>query len=393
MIAILALLLSTSIAAEMPESMLKVAEAIDLANAGDRRGANKVLDKVLDKEPNQVDARVARGVNFYVMGEHDKARDDLAKAYNGAVWEHKDVEQISMTEVSATTSTLDLTEQRRTGAAMLVVIAARDGKISEGSDLIGRSMAVFGDHPQAHAAQARLLLADGKGSEAWTQLRMALVEPDSTLFVQSVASEMMALDPKGAPLEVSDWLKAAGQWTAHYNAAIGHFQDRRYGGCVDEADLGLQAFPEHERMLEIGYPCAARADLVKAKEWLDVLGGPRKAEPWSVLAHGRLLAETKRTNEALDLVAKIPAKKGTDLAQQIETLQLEVLLKEGRLDDAIRYSRGHAAEAELQVGYALIEKERWAESEKLLDGVCPDLKGTSTEGHCLKLLEYARSRQ
>ena len=373
--------------------MQRVAEAIDKANAGDRKGAVRLLDKVIASDPGNVDARVARGVNRYVMGEHDKAREDLAKAFTGDVWEHKVIKQESMTEVSATTTTMDLTGQRRTGAAMLIVLAARDGEIDKGQELIGKSLAVFGDHPQAFAAEARLMLADDQGSAAWAKLKRALTEPDPTLFVQSVASEMVALNPEDAPIEVTDWLKAAGQWTAHYNAAVGHFRDKHYSGCVDEVDLGLTAFPKHERMLEIGYPCAARADLTKASVWLKDLGGAKKAEPWSVLAHGRLLADTKRKNEALDLVAKIPLKKGTDLAQQVETLQLEILLKDGRIDDAVRFSKGHAAVAELSVGYALIEKERWSDAEKLLANVCPALDGQSTEGNCLQLLEYAKSRQ
>ena len=65
----------------------------------------------------------------------------------------------------------------------------------------------------------------------------------------------------------------------------------------------------------------------------------------------------------------------------------------GRLDDAVRACAGHAAVAEINVGYQLIEHERWADAEKLLKGVCPLLKGQSTEGNCLQLLEYARSRQ
>lgn len=386
-------LLAVALAADpaVPASMAAVAEAIETANDGDRKAAVKLLDKVLAAEPENPDARVARGMNLYHLGDVDRARDDLAFAFTAEAWADRKVEQTSMTEVATTTTTLDLLDLRKSAAGLLIVLAARDGAVAEGTRLSEKSLATFGEHPQLLAARARLGLASGS-TDAWTHLGTALLQPDPTLFVQSVASEMAAIDPANTPAAVSDWLKAAGQWTAHHNAAIGHLKAKRYEDCADEAAAGLAAHPGHAPMLQVGYDCASRADVGRADAWLRDLGGARKVEPWSALAHARLLVKAKRPDDALEILAALPDKIDGDLPGQAEALRIEILLAAGRLNDAARACAGHAPVAELSVGYALINASRFDEAAKLLDKVCPLLRGQTAEGSCIELRDYAASR-
>lgn len=393
MIALLLACLASEAAetADVPASMRAVVAAIDEANGGDRKAAVKLLDKVIEDEPENPDARVARGMSLYHLGEVDRARDDLAFAFSARPWEDRKVEQTTMTEVATTTTTLDLLDLRRSAAGLLIVLAARDGAVAEGQRLVDRSTETFGEHPQLLAARGRLALAAG-AADAWTLLGAALLQPDPTLFVQSVASEMAAIDAANAPAAVTAWLKAAGQWTAHHNAAIGHLEARRYEACAEEAAAGLSAYPAHTPMLRVGYDCASRSDVGRADAWLEDLGGARKVDPWSGLAHARLLVKAKRPDDALELLAALPDRMDGELPGQVEALKIEILLAAGRLNDAARACIGNAPVAELSVGYALINASRFDEAEKLLDKVCPALRGQTAEGSCEELRTYAASR-
>ena len=373
-----------------PPDMLAVAEALEQANAGDRRGAIRSLNRVIQDYPGNVDAHVGRGVNHYMLGNTEAAGEDLSFAFQTEAWEQRETQTEGFTEVTTTITTLDLVDQRKTGAAMLVVMAVRSGDVPEGTRVATRARDTFGDHPQVLAATARLELAGGESKTAWTILESAMRPFDSTLFVQSVASEMVALDPENAPVSVTDWLKQAGQWTAYYNAAAGHLKTRQFEACVHEAAEGLVTFPDHPKMLAVGYPCAARADLQRAEQWLLASGGAKKAEPWSVIAHARSLRQYQRPDDALRLLQRMSRKLTGDLAAQRETLALDILLDGKRLDEALHWSTGHAPIAEANVGYALIQAERYTEALKLLTEVCPALNGTSGQVSCDQMLEYVK---
>lgn len=374
---------------ELPPAMVAVADAIDLGNQRQYKAAIKKLESVLKDDSQNLDARVGRGVYRYHSGDAAGARKDLQAAFSSQVWEHRLVESKTGTDVSVTQTRLDTSELRQTGVAILVLMAAREGDVAGANKLLARGRGVFGDVPALLAVEARVLAADGKMEKAWPTLAKALTRPDPTGFVAAVASEMLALDPEGCPQPVKDWLQAAGQWTAHYNAAIGHLRARDYPACVAEVADGLATFPDHPKMLDVGYPCAARVDLARAESWLEKLGGPRKAEPWSVLAHARTLQTNHRPDEALTLLDGMPHKLPGELPAQVETTQLDLLVKAGRLDDAQKACRGDALVAELGVGHALVNAKKLDDAVAFLEKLCPKMKGQAAYGNCSQLLEYA----
>lgn len=372
-----------------PAIMVEVMDALEQGNAGDRKGAIRSLDKVLANLPSHIDARVGRGINRYMLGDTVGARDDLSFAFNTEAWQEIEVDVENLAETIRTIFTVDLVENRRVGAAMLVMLDARDGKVDEGRAVLKRARDVFGDNPQLFAAEARLMIAADDSARAWEAMGKAVAQPDGTLFVQSVASEMVAEDPDNATPEITKWLQRVGQWTVHYNQAIGHFKGRRWKECTGAVVLGLEGFPGNQKMLQLGYTCAARTDLAQAQAWLDQVGGPKDADPWSVIAHAEKLQATNHSNEALALLAKLPKKLPGELPAQRERVNLEIYLAGERLDEALRVAKGDNPLAEANLGYALIQAERWTDAEKLLTSVCPKLLGEAGESSCKQMLTYA----
>ncbi|NCG17675.1 MAG: hypothetical protein GWP91_01485 [Rhodobacterales bacterium] len=377
---------------ESPVIMVEVMDALEQGNAGDRKGAIRSLDKVLADIPGHVDARVGRGINRYLLGDSAGAREDLSFAFNTQAWQEIEVDVENLAETTRTIFTVDLVENRRVGAAMLVMLDAREGQVDDGRAVLKRARDVFGDNPQLFAAEARLMLAADDSARAWEAMAKAVAQPDGTLFVQSVASEMVAEDPDNAIPEVTKWLQRVGQWTVHYNQAIGHFEGRRWRDCTTAVQAGLEGFPSNQKMLQLGYTCAARTDLAQAQVWLDQVGGPKAADPWSVLAHAEKLHATNHSNEALALLVKLPKKLPGELPAQRERVSLEIYLAGHRLDEALRVSKGDNPLAEANLGYAFIQAERWTDAEKLLTDVCPKLLGEAGESSCKQMLKYAQEK-
>ncbi len=377
---------------ESPELMVHVMEALEQGNSGDRKGAIRSLDKIISDMPKHIDARVGRGINRYLLGDAAGAREDLSYAFNDEAWQEIEVDTENLAEVTRTVYTVDLVENRKVGAAMLVMLDAREDKVDDGRAVLKRARDVFGSNAQLYAAEARLMLASGDSARAWEAMGKAVSEPDGTLFVQSVASEMVAKDPDNALPVVTKWLQRVGQWTVHYNQAIGHFEGRRWSQCADTVQAGLEGFPSNQKMLQLGYTCAARTDVAQAGIWLEQLGGAKEADPWSVIAHAEKLQATNRSNDALALLTKMPKKLPGELPAQRERVSMEIYLAGKRLDEALRIAKGDNPLAEANLGYALIQAERWDDAQKLLVDVCPKLVGESGESSCQQMLKYAQDK-
>jgi len=378
---------------DIPKAMQTVAEAVEQGNSGDRVGAVKSLSRVLQREPNNVDARVMRGINHFLLGQYPYAEEDLAYAFDAQRWEVHEVAQTdSVNQVTKTVTYMDLVEQRTVGAAMLIVLCARSERLEEGQALYERAVGTFGVQTELTAAKARMLLAGSDRDEAWSTIRGALAKADPTGFVQSVASEMIATAPEEAPSDLVAQLQEAGQWTARYNEAIGHLRARRYAQCVDSVVSVIADFGATEQVLDVGYPCAARVDLPRAEAWLELRGGPRQADPWSVLEHARTLKTKRRTDESLTLLHKLPTRGDERLAEQREGAAIATLVEQERLDEALRWAQGDALLAEANLAYALIQAERLADAAQLLERVCPGLAGTSGGPSCEKMLGYVSGK-
>jgi len=376
--------------------MQRVIEATNLGNMGDRPRANKVFTEVLADHPGNIDARVGRGVNHYLLGNIGDARADLAHAFSSEAWEAIETTTDGINEVTQHVTTVNLVERRVVGAAMLIVLHARAEDLDRASETLAVARKTFGRTVQIDAADARYLLAAGDKDAAWKKLGSAIQEVDPTLFVQSVASEMVAEDPDGASDAVTGFLDRMGQWTVHYNQAVGHFRARRYDDCANAVEEGLRKFPGNEKMLQVGYTCAARADFALADLWLRELGGPAGADPFMVVAHAEGLVRADRGPDAVKLLDALPKpRRDADptYVRSRQILHVRTLTELGRLDDALQLVDGKTApEVETPLAYQLMQVNRYRDAQKILERSCPNLKDRPTDHrHCLQQLEWARS--
>jgi len=376
--------------------MQQVIEATRLGNLGERVEANKVFTKVLASDPKNVDARVGRGVNHYLLGNVGDARSDLGHVFSSEAWASIRTTTDGINEVTQHVTTVDLVERRVVGAAMLAVLKARADDVDGAMDTLRAATETFGRAVQLDAAEARAQLAAGEADAAWKTMAAAVKEADPTLFVQSVASEMVARAPEGAPKDVTDFLERMGQWTVHYNQAVGQFRARRYRECADAIEEGLRKFPENEKMLQVGYTCAARVDFALADLWLREMGGPKHADPFMVVAHAEGLVKAERRADAVALLEDLPKpRRDADprYVRSRQILHVRTLTELGRLDDALKLADGTTApEVETPLAYQLMQVHRYRDAQKILEKSCPNLKDRPTDHrHCLQQLEWARS--
>ena len=374
----------------------RVVEATHLGNLGERDKANAVFTEVLAENPKNMDARVGRGVNHYLLGNLGSAQADLGHAFSADAWKEIATTSDRVNEVTQHVTTVDLVERRVVGAAMLVVLLTRDDDLDRASETLDRAREIFGDVIQLDAAEARLLLARGEANVAWKRLSTAVKKDDPTLFVQSVASEMVAEDPEGASKGVTAFLTRMGQWTVHYNQAVGHFRARKYKPCTDAVEEGLRKFPGNEKMLQVGYTCAARSDFALADLWLRELGGPSGADPFMVVAHAEGLVKADRPSDAVKLLEGLPQpspEADPKYVRSRQILHVRTLTELGRLDDALKLADGSTApEVETPLAYQLMQVHRYRDAQTLLERSCPNLKDRPTDHrHCLQQLEWARS--
>jgi tetratricopeptide (TPR) repeat protein len=390
---LLALFLWTAVAAEPeapPPAMAEVLEAIRLSNVGDRKGAIEHYNGALSLSPKNTDAVVGRGIQHFFLGQLGPAQEDLAAAFSTEVW--KDVKRSTknFTEVETSTTTLDLLEQRHVGAALLVVLHARQGQLDEGKEALDRARKLFGDVPVLLAAEARLALARGSRS-AWPSLLPLLGQPDPTKLVTSIASEMAALDRDHAPPEVFAHLEAAGQWTAAYNQAAAQLSRRDYPAVIATTARALESYGEQRALLRVGYAAAARTDLAQADTWLDKLGGPASAPGASVVAHANERLEGGDPSAAVALLEAMgkPMLDTTSHRWRISVL-IEAHTTAGQLDKALAWVDGTSApQAETALAHALITKGRTQEAKTVLERACTSLEGQSAHQACVDLLTYA----
>lgn len=367
-------------------------EAVDLANQGDRKAAVDRLDRLVRKHPKLVDARVLRGLNRHLLGDEDGAREDLEWAFSTARWEHVYVSEEKGQEVSKTVTTLNMEEQRVVGVATLALMDARAGRPDAARKVLARGVKVFGEQPRLKAAEARILASEGKTAAAWGVLQEALDVPDDTGLTATVASELAALDPGGAPPGLLDALAAAGQWTAVYNRARGLVAERRYTTCSDVVREGLRQF-EQPKLLALGYTCAARSDPAQATVWLGALGGARKASPADVVAHARVLTQRDQHATAVELLQDLPRKLPDEIVSARHRLLLEALVHLGRLDEALQVSDGSAPAHDTRLAHALIQVERIDDARKVLERACPAMGDDPTRLTCDQLLDWVRAHR
>ena len=374
-----------------PDPMLAVIAAWEAANAGDDTKAVAMFGEVLAADPTVLDAAVGRGLALFALGRTDEARADLASAFSSETWTRTKVTTQNFIEIDTTITSLDLVEQRRIAAATLAVLDARAGDAEAAGVWLTLADKVFGDAVVLRAAHARVDLAAHRNAAAWVELRAALEERDPTGFTTSVASEMVSIDPNGAPPEVYAALERAGQWTAAYNRAAGQMRIGHYGPCLVAAKAALQTWPGEGALLGLAYRCAARSDPMAAEAFLLSLGGVSRVPLSDAVAHADALVAAGRPDQALTLLRGLKARAEADRSRVADAI-IRAALAKGDLDSALAATPDATAAMGLQVAFRLVDAARIDDADVLVRRLCPMLVNSPEATSCHDLGAWLKSR-
>ena len=382
--------ISTEADAPPPSADLtEVVEAAELGNRGDRKGAIKLLDGVLARRPDHAEARLLRGLQHYLLGHSEEAIVDLSEALPGGRYEES-LAETNFDEVTNATYVLDLGGTRATGAAMLVALHVRAKDLDEATEVLDYALDRHGETASLLAADAYLRHARGDDS-AWARLTEAVRASRGEGFVQAIVAELSARDADAVPSDIYAWLESSGDWKTPYNRAVAELKAGRHAQCVATIAGGLGANPGHQKLLELGYRCAARSDRGRADTWLEGLGGPRRAPAGDVLAHADLCRTAGDDKRAEALIDGLPRRLDEGSARRASTFLIDLLLTRGDVGRALRVADGTAPDADARVAHALIQQGEVETALRLLERACPMLEGEPSHQSCMQLLQWART--
>jgi tetratricopeptide (TPR) repeat protein len=349
--------------------------ARDLADDGRVGEALALMTTWLLNQPNDLPGRLMRGSLYVNAGDYEAAKKDLHMVFSSGAW--VEVEKTgTLSGIVTKGGERQLESQLRRGAALLVLVHAETGTAAEGLTLADRASAQFGDFPALAVARGRALLTLSQRDAAWERVRAALESPTDRAFVLEVAAEMAYQDSQGAPDDVAERVRAAGDWRLHYNVAVGLANAGRDEACSYAVDQGMSVVADDTQgattLSLLGYGCSLNAgDLDRAGRYADGLGVGVDAS--FRLEHARLLAAAQRDEDAIARLDLAPLPR--ELTAAADTLRLLLYMRTDRLDQALNLATdGSDPRVLLHLGVKLAAADR-VEARSMLERACPALEG------------------
>lgn len=372
------------------DTMGQVLRASDLYNHGDPAGCAKLLDDVLARSPDRLDARILRGQARAALGDMKGARQDLEVAFQGDAW----VEVHSTGMMSGILRKSDEEKLQRMvieGASLLVRILVQDEDLPRARSVLAQARKVAPKGAALDAAEAWLLSAEGKGKEGWALLSKALVSGDQDPLLREIAGQMAYKDLVDAPPVALAAIRAQGPPTARFNLASALANAKRPSDCLAEvvatpvAERNAMDAELRQRFDQLGYRCAVDSeDLDAAGARLKLIAGPAsKLDPGlfpTGFNHALMLSKAGRTDEALNLLSLLQAPDART-KQKVLSLQISVLADAGRWDDALARAGDPSVDpADLAwLAGELANADRTAQASGLLMRACPALSGDAAK--------------
>jgi len=162
----------------------------------------------------------------------------------------------------------------------------------------------------------------------------------------------------------------ASPWQDTYNAAAAHYNEQRFGACLDA--LG-QVTPDNDHVgtfYGLQHLCAVGAkDLTLADEAL----GRGTVTPPALYNHALLAKETGETARAIELLES--RQPPPEIAETWWGTLVQLLLADEQLDRALAVASNAPPDARFFVGTELVGAGRNAEARAVLESTCPELKG------------------
>ena len=361
------------------DTVALVVKAADLYNGGQPEPALTVLDAVLARTPERLDARVMRGQVRYALDDRDGARSDLEAAFAGETW----VEVHASGMMSGILRKSDEEKLRRLisdGAGVLIRLLTEDGELEAARAVLAKTQGA--PTPGLRAGTAFLRFTEGDVAGAWEELSkgMAADGPDARLL--DMAGLLAWRDLAAADPAFLAAIRAQGPPSAVYNLASAYANAGRSADCLATlrpADAGAP-FDERVSVATLSWRCAVQSEsLLDADARLAALRDLDPVDPLPFAAgfnHALLLQRADRLADARALAAGLSADDQGSTARR-DGLLMVLDADLARIDDALRLARDPARDpADVAwVGWRLAEAGRGADAAPLLKGACPRLEG------------------
>lgn len=374
------------------ESVRLIADAIDRYNGGDPQGAIAVLDQVIAKNPERLDAYLMRGQARWRVGDKVAARQDLERAFKGGTW----VEVHTTGMMSGILRKSDEEKLRQMvlgGSAILVRLYVESGETSRARGVLERAKSEGRLNNDLLAAEVELLAAEGKKAEAWKLLGAEIARGNKGATLLDAAGALAWKDLAGAPPAVLAAVREAGPGTARYNLASAWLNNKRPKDCLAEVAAtpaptrAAMGADERVALDRLGYRCAVYADdLAAADQRLAALGALTGVEFAAVYNHAMLRANAKRPSDVLTLLDSVPA---PDARSHAKALNLQIAanveLQQWSRAAALAHEADCAPQDQTWLAYKLSEAGVPGEARALLVEACPELKGAEAQ-QCKDLL-------
>ena len=369
------------------DTVSQVMSAATLYDSGKPAEAVKILDDVLKKNPERIDARIIRGQARAALGDKKGARQDLETAFQGDTW--VEVHDTGMMSGILRKSDEDkLAVMIAEGAAMLVRLLADEGELARSRAVLTEARKLPIQGAAVDAAEAWLLAAEGRTTDSWKVLSKALLAGDNDPILRETAGQLTHRSLSTAPPVVLASIRAQGPASARYNLASALFNNGRSADCLAE----VIATPPAERISldattlkrfdQLGYRCAVAAeDLTSAEGRLKALGlkpGEKiDGELFSTaFNHALLLSKRGDVDGTVAVLALISAPDKRS-QQKLVSLAVSTLGEGGRLDEALVAAADPVADPQdlAWLAGAMANAERVSDATLLLNRACPMLSG------------------
>ncbi len=316
------------------------------------------LESAVTANPGNLDARRARGVCLYQLGRLEWAWDDLS---------------LALAQPTAEPEAL----------AVGAIVAARQGHAADSRRILGVLQgAAAPDHAQRIRAEIVVKAILGDRAGAWRDIVAALDKHGELPELRVAATELVALDPDGAPARVRQALGRRVNTVTRANRASGWLNAGQPAACLAEAQGALaEADPTDENIASLQiliWRCAVAAGQVgPASQALKAIGRGAVSElqPGTMIAHVRLVRDAGEPAMALRLLALVPVASDAD-RQDVANLSVGLRILTGDLDGAIAALAAQpSAITRTQLARALSEAGRKGDAANVLDGACEAMTG------------------
>ena len=341
------------------------------------------LDGVLQKDPEDLAARLARATCLYRVGRMSWALEDTTLLLSDSAKTPLDKALGKrLGKEPAAASAAD-------GFALHVVLLTLAGRLEEARTWLNRARSAYGERPSIRHAGAILTWKSGQHDAAWAAVDRLLADAPGDPAAVLAAQELVSLDPDHASEAALRVVEEPTRVASAYNSAISALNAQDGDRCLAALDKirGEVSGLDLSLVTDLSYPCAVvSGDVTRADAALAELAAPPADRLSTVLLHAELRYRAGAYAETVALLDQMHFEHPEDSAMAA-TLKTRVHLAMGDLDAALADTKSGDVRPTSRANLALALKQagRIADAKALLEETCPVMIGQDA-AQCYELL-------